>query len=231
MRFHRFAKAVLVLTFVLVAVSPSWADKIPVRGGSTYGDDKGLTGCQDAIANFSSNPDPIVNPPVNCEGFATTTFLIGGNTYDGAFFAFLEPNGTGFGTLDIISLAANSSLTLSLVNPARPSGLFMCGSFGVNSSVAQDSSQTDMTGLPCTTGSSSASGTGYFDPAQDVPNVQANFLGNSVTFVNGTPDSIAVFATDGNIAGTAAAPEPSAVLLLAAGAFLLGRKFLRLSQA
>ena len=64
MRFHHFAKAVLVFTFVLVAVSPSWADKIPVRGGSTYGDDKGLTGCQDAIANFSSNPDPIVNPPV-----------------------------------------------------------------------------------------------------------------------------------------------------------------------
>lgn len=225
MRFSHLIKAIFVIGLVAVAAIPSWATKIPVRGGSTYGDDKGLAGCQQAISDFL-NSDP--NNPVvdNCEGFATTTFLIGGNTYNGAFFAFLEPNGSAFGTLDIIQLAANSSLTLNLLNAALPSGLFMCGSFGSDLSVAEDSSQTPMTGLPCTSGSSSATG-GYFDPAQEVPNVEANFLGNSVTFVNGTSGSIAVFVTDGNIAGTATTPEPSALMLLAAGAFVLGRKFLR----
>lgn len=160
-------------------------------------------------------------------GFAVTTFSIGGNTYSGALFAFLEPNGTGFGTLDIIQLAANSSLTLNLLNPALPSGLFMCGSFGLDSSVAKDSVAADMTGLPCTAGSSSNAIGGYFDPQQEVPNVQANFLGNSVTFVNGTSDSIAVFATDGNIQGTTTTPEPASFVLIGFGALALGRKLYR----
>jgi len=225
MRFSKHvAKAAVLFAFFLAAVSPSWADRIPVRGGSTYGDDKGLAGCQNEIAIFASNPDPNVNPPDNCEGFAATTFTLGGNTYNGAFFAFLEPNGTGFGTLDIIQLAANSSLTLNLVNPGLPTGLFMCGSFGAPLSVAQDSSLTDMTGLPCTAGASS---TDYFNPSQEVPNVQANFSATGVTFVNGTSSSIALFTEDGNIQGTTAAPEPASLVLLGIGALIVGRKLRR----
>jgi hypothetical protein len=228
MRFsYHLAKVATLLAFFVVAVSPSWADRIPVRGGSSYGDNKGLALCQTEIANFASNPDPNVNPPDNCEGFAATTFTIGGNTYSGALFAFLEPNGTAFGTLDIIQLAANSSLTLNLLNPALPSGLFMCGSFGTDSNVAKDSVSAEMTGLPCTTGSSSNASGGYFDPMQEVPNVQANFLGNSVTFVNGTIDSIAIFATDGNIQGATATPEPATLLLIGIGALVVGRKLRR----
>lgn len=222
MRFSQLSKAIFIFVLSLVAVASSWADKIPVRGGSTYGDDQGLAGCQAKIADFVSDPNNLDN----CEGFATTTFTIGGNTYNGAFFAFLEPGGTAFGTLDIIQLAANSSLTLNLLNAALPSGLFMCGSFGVDNSVAQDSSLTNMTGLPCTTGSS---GGGYFNGSQEVPNVQANFLGNSVTFVNGTSDSIAIFATDGNIQGTATTPEPASFVLLGLGALAVGRKLRRSS--
>ena len=228
MRFsYHLAKVATLFAFFLVAVSPSWADRMPVRGGSSYGDDKGLALCQTEIANFESNPDPNVNPPDNCEGFALTTFNIGGNSYSGAFFAFLEPNGTGFGTLDIIQLAANSSLTLNLLNPALPSGLFMCGSFGLDSNVAKDSVSADMTGLPCTAGSSSNASGGYFDPDQEVPNVQANFSATGVTFVNGTSEAIAVYTPDGNIAGTAATPEPSSFVLLGLGGLAIVRKFRR----
>lgn len=222
MRFSYLAKAIFVVALLFSASTPSWANKVPVRGGSTYGDDTGLAGCQANIADFIST-----NNANNCEGFTLTTFTIGGTTYDGAIFAFLEPGGTAFGTLDIISLAANSSLTLNLINPALPSGLFMCGSFGVDSSVVQDSTPTNMTGLPCTTGSSSG---GYFNGSQDLANVQANFLGNSVTFVNGTSGSIAVFATDGNIQGTTATPEPASFLLLGLGALAVGRTFRRPSR-
>jgi len=225
MRFsNHLVKAAALLVFFLAAVSPSWADRIPVRGGSTYGDDAGLAGCQAKIADFQNT-----NVADNCEGFAVTTFTIGGNIYNGAFFAFLEPNGTNFGTLDIIQLGAMSSLTLSLVNPALPTGLFMCGSFGVDSSVAQASSPSDMTLLPCTSGSSS---TEYFNPLQEVPGVQANFLANGtgVTFVNGTSATIAIFAADGNIQGATATPEPSSLVLVGIGALVVGRKLRRLTR-
>ena len=216
---NHIAKAVALFAFFLAAVSPSWADRIPVRGGSTYGDNAGLAGCLAKIADFQST-----NVADNCEGFAPTTFTIGGNTYNGAFFVFLEPGGTDFGTLDIIQLGANSSLTLSLVNPALPTGLFMCGSFGVDSSVAQDSTPADMTGLPCTSGSSSS---GYFDPSQEVPDVQANFSATGVTFVNGTSNNIAVFTEDGNIQGATATPEPASLVLIGIGALVVGRKLRR----
>jgi hypothetical protein len=223
MRFiYHLAKAATLLAFSLAAVSPSWADRIPVRGGSTYGDSTGqLAGCQTKIDAFIADNTNLDN----CEGFAAASFTIGGTTYDGALFAFLEPGGTAFGTLDIIQLGANSSLTLNLLNPALPTGLFMCGSFGVDETVAQDSTPLPMTGLPCTSGSSSG---GYFNGSQEVPNVQANFLGNSVTFVNGTTDSIAIFTQDGNIQGTTATPEPASLVLIGIGALaVFGRKLRR----
>jgi hypothetical protein len=220
MRFSNYlVKAAALLVFFLAAVSASRADRIPVRGGSTYGDNAGLAGCLAKIADFQNT-----NVADNCEGFAAATFTIGGNTYNGALFAFLEPGGTNFGTLDIIELGANSTLTLSLVNPALPTGLFMCGSFGVDSSVAQDSTPSDMTGLPCTSGSSSSS---YFDPSQEVPNVQANFGASGVTFVNGTSANIAIFTADGNIQGATATPEPSSLVLVGIGALVVGRKLRR----
>jgi len=210
-------KGLAIASLFLALVAPSRANKIPVRGGSTYGDNTGLAGCQANIQDFLNT-----NTANNCEGFSLTTFTIGGNTYNGAFFAFLEPGGTAFGTLDIIQLAAGSSLTLNLLNPSLPTGLFACGSFGTSSSVAQDSTPSDMTGLPCTT---SASSSGYFNSSQDVLNVQANFSASGVTFVNGTSDTIAVFTEDGNIQGTTAAPEPSSLVLLGLGVLAIGRKF------
>jgi hypothetical protein len=222
MRFtNLLPKLVAIVILALVLVMPSQASKVPVRGGSTYGDNAGLAGCQANIQDFLNT-----NVADNCEGFSLISFTIGGNTYSGALFAFLEPGGTAFGTLDIIELAANSTLTLNLLNPGLPTGLFACGSFGTSSSVAQDSTPSDMTGLPCTSGASSS---GYFDPSQDVPNVQANFSATGVTFVNDTSDAIAVFTQDGNIAGTASTPEPSSLVLLGLGALAIGRKLRRAS--
>jgi PEP-CTERM motif len=219
MRFFSAPAKILALLVLLVAVVTS-SRATTVRGGSTYGDNAGLLGCEakiDAFLADSSNLD-------NCEGSAATTFIIGGNTYNGALFAFLQPDGLAFGVLDIISLTANSTLTLNLVNPLAPTGVFMCGSFGIDLTVAQDSNNADMTGLPCTAGSSP-----LYSGTLNLANVQVNFSGNEVTFVNGTSSELVVFTEDGNIQGTTTAPEPGSLMLLGVGLLALGRKFHRSS--
>jgi len=223
MRFFSAAAKTLVLLVLFVAVVTS-SRATTVRGGSTYGDNAGLLGCEANIATFVGG-----GSQDNCEGFTLTTFTIGGTPYSGALFAFLEPGASpSFGVLDIISLAANSTLSFNLVNPSAPTGVFMCGSFGINLTVAQDSNNADMTGLPCTAGSSPPTGSGY-SGTLDLLGVQANFSGNQVTFVNDTATGIAVFTEDGNIQGLAATPEPGSVVLLGIGLLALGRKFHRAS--
>ena len=219
MRFSAPAKTLVLLLVLLVAVVTS-SRATTVRGGSTYGDNAGLLGCEakiDAFLADSNNLD-------NCEGFALTTFIIGGNTYNGALFAFLQPDGVN-GVLDIIPLIG-SSLTLNLVNPLAPTGVFMCGSFDdpTNPTVAQDSTLTDMTGLPCTAGSSPG-----YSGTLNLAGVQVNFSGNEVTFVNGTSSGLVVFTEDGNIQGTTTAPEPGSLMLLGVGLLALGRKLHRTS--
>lgn len=213
----------LFVLFVSVA-TPSWADKIPVRGGSTYGDNAGVAGCLDNIANDPTN---------NCEGFTAGTFTIGANTYTGALFVFLEPSSGIFGTLDIIQFTG-TSLTLSLLDPSAPTGVFMCGSFDQPPfDVARDSTPTNLTGLPCTTGASSG---GYFNASQEVPNVSVSFSLTGVTFGNGTGGPLTGFTADGNIegatftpGGTTSTPEPSSLVLLGFGALTIVRKFRRAS--
>jgi hypothetical protein len=218
----------LVLSVLLLAVAaPSRADKIPVRGGSTYGDNSGFDGCKDKIADFLNT-----NVIDNCEGFTAGVFTIGGNSYNGALFVFFEPSGA-FGTLDIIELSG-TSLTLPLLNPAStgPTGVFMCGSFGSSSSVAHDSIPSPMTGLPCTTGASS---TDYFSSSQEVLDVQALFSASGVTFINGSSSGLVVFTEDGNIPGATfvatSTPEPSSLVFLGVGLLALGRKFRRTDSA
>jgi hypothetical protein len=218
MRFFSAPAKILVLLVLLVAVVAS-SRATTVRGGSTYGDNAGLLGCEAKIAAFVADNNNLDN----CEGFAATTFTIGGNTYNGALFAFLQPDGLAFGVLDIILLTGNS-LTLNLVNPLAPTGVFMCGSFGIPLTVAQDSTQTDMTGLPCTAGASPG-----YSGTLNLANVQVNFSGNEVTFVNGTSSGLVVFTQDGNIQGTTTAPEPGSLMLLGVGLLALGRKFHRTS--
>src|SRR5882724_6972229 len=215
MRFFSAPAKILVLLVLFVAVVTS-SRATTVRGGSTYGDNAGLLGCEAKIDAFLADNNNLDN----CEGFAATTFNIGGNTYAGALFAFLQPDGVN-GVLDIIPLIGNS-LTLNLVNPLAPTGVFMCGSFDdpTNPTVAQDSTLTDMTGLPCTAGSSPG-----YSGSLNLAGVQVNFSGNEVTFVNGTSSGLVVFTEDGNIQGTTTAPEPGSLMLLGVGLLALGRKF------
>jgi hypothetical protein len=217
MRFFKLPVVVLLVLSFAVA-SQSRANSVPIRGGSTYGDNTGFNTCVANITDFLST-----NVANNCEGFIPTTFTIEGVTYSGAVFAFLEPNGTGFGILDIILLSGNSSLTLSLVNPLLPTGVFMCGSFGdpSNPTVVQDSTPTPMPGLPCTPGSSPS----LYGGTLDLANVQANFSATGVTFVNGNSTGLAVFTEHGNIA----TPEPGSLMLLGVGLLAVGRKFRRTS--
>jgi PEP-CTERM motif len=216
-------KGLAIACLCLALVTPGRANQVPVRGGSTYGDNTGVAGCLATIASDPTN---------NCEGFTAGTFTIGANTYTGALFVFLEPSTGIFGTLDIIQFTG-SSLTLSLLDPSAPTGIFLCGSNGQPPfNVAQDSTQTDMTGLPCTFGAS----TGYSSPSQDLPGVSVTFSATGVTFGNATSGPLTVFTADGNIAGaiftpggTTSTPEPASLVLLGFGALAIGRKFRRAS--
>src|SRR5215471_6843621 len=181
MRFSQLAKAVLAISLVLVAAVPSWANKIPVRGGSTYGDNPGFDDCLAHIQD-STNFD-------NCEASKSASFTVGGTPV--TLFAFLEPGRTASGILDIIQIATGASLSLNLVDPNLPTGLFVCGSFGVDRNVAVDSTPNEMTGLPCTPGLSS--NPLYFEAERDFADIQANFSATGVTFINGTNGPISVF--------------------------------------
>jgi hypothetical protein len=211
------SKVVAISALFFGFVTPGRADRLPVRGGSQYGDNSGLSGCVAKIADFQNT-----DVADNCEAFTLTTFSIGGNTYSGALFAFLEPGGSSFGILDIIQLAGGSSLTLNLLNASAPTGVFMCGSFDLDSSEAVPSSGPSMSGLPCTTGSSP-----NYSGDLDLANVQANFSATGVTFVNGTSSPIAVFTEDGNIQGATGVPEPASLMLLGVGLLAIGGKFRR----
>jgi len=212
--FNVLAKVTAVFVLLLVVLASSRATT--VRGGSSYGDNLGFTGCLDNITN---------NPTDNCEGATPGVFTIGGNTYTGALFVFIEPGGASFGTLDVIQLSGNSSLSLTLLNTSLSTGVFMCGSFDNNLTVAEDSVNAPMTGLPCTAGSASG---GYLNLSQNVPNVTANFSATGVTFVNTSSTAVAVFTEDGNIQGatftpTTATPEPAGLMLLGIGLLVVGK--------
>jgi hypothetical protein len=212
--FNVLAKVTAVFVLLLVVLTSSQATT--VRGGSSYGDNLGFTGCLDNITN---------NPSDNCEGATPGVFTIGGNSYTGALFVFIEPGGTIFGTLDVIQLSGNSSLSLTLLNTSLSTGVFMCGSFGTNLTVAEDSVNAPMTGLPCTAGSASG---GYLNLSQDVPNVTASFSATGVTFVNTSSAAVTVFTEDGNIQGaiftpTTATSEPASLMLLSIGLLAVGK--------
>ena len=96
----------------------------------------------------------------------------------------------------------------------------MCGSFGTDLTVAKDSFNTEMTGLPCTPGSSPG-----YSGTQNLANVTATLSATGVTFVNDNSTAIAVFTKDGNIQGITTAPEPAGLMLLGVGLLAVGCKF------
>lgn len=211
-------QSIVLLALVITSARLGRAATIHVRGASTYGGNTGFGPCVTDILDFLNT-----NTASNCEGFTPGVFTIGGHTYSGDEFAFLEPGGTGYGILDIIQVGANSSLALTLLNPALPSGAFVCGSSGINSNVAQASGPVPMPGLACTPGSSSSG----FTDIQNVSNVSATYSLKGVTFTNGNSSGIAIFATDGNISGskfTATTAEPGSLMLLGVGLLAIGRK-------
>jgi PEP-CTERM motif-containing protein len=235
MRFHHtLITLTAVLTLLSLAVAPTHANSIPTRGASAYGGNDGFTGCENEILDLLNKGNQH-----NCEGFTAGTFAIGGNTYNGDEFVFLEEDGS-FGVLDILRLSG-PSLSLTMNSALTPTGVFMCGSKDDKTdpapSVAQSSTPEAMPTLLCTAGTNSDPNN--FSDTQDVSGVQATFTLNGVTFVNGNSAELTVFAQDGSIVGstftpggaTMNAPEPSSLTLFGVGLLALGRKFRRVRRA
>src|SRR5262249_5075238 len=122
MRLFHIAASTAAAILLLLGAGPSQASSIPTRGASNYGGDAGgFNGCADSIGTFLKTGDAF-----KCEGFVSGVSRMGGNTYNGAEFAFLESGGTAFGILDVLQFGSNSPLNLNLLSGALPTGVFLC---------------------------------------------------------------------------------------------------------
>jgi hypothetical protein len=217
------ALCVLALTFA----SPSGASKIPVRTGSGYGGVSAFSDCETNIVDFLNTGSPSA-----CEGFDPGIFTINGVTFNGGKFAFLSGVGTDFGVLDVFTLDSNSSLTLSLMNFALPTGVFLCDKNTGTEVVDSSSTPKNVTNV-CTTGVGSGSSS-----SADFTGLTSQFTLTGVTFTT-TDAPFVLFVSDGNIigatftegAGIVSAPEPGSLALLGTGIVALWAKFGRRKQA
>lgn len=202
------------------------ANSVIVRGGSEYGDGDSSTyaSCAQQIVNVLNDQSF-----ENCEGYVQGTFAIGGNTYNGDMFDYVAPGGSDFGTIDVIQLAAGApTLTLNLTNITDPTGLFACGGSSTATSAAS-SDNPDLTGLYCSEGTPAS---GFSDVEDQSAVVTESFTQTGVSFTNVSPSAIAIFTSDGNIAGATftpgapvPAPEPSSFILLGLGLLAVGWKY------
>jgi hypothetical protein len=187
--------AVLALFFVAVTS----ARATTIRGGSNYGDSE--SSCVTAVEDGPSS-----SSFENCEYSTPTTFTIGGTTYSGDVFYYVQ-NATDYGAVDVINTGA-TDFTLNLVNTSLETGVLTCGSesdpSGGSSSAnsATDSGGTLMN-LACMPGDSAAG-------------VTQTPTSTGFTFASSSADLV-VYTADGNISGVTPTPEPSSLMLFGVG--------------